>query len=33
LSVEDVEFRVVAANQQPDHCTIARFRQRHAEAL
>jgi transposase len=31
--VEDVAFRVVAANQQPDHCTIARFRQRHAEAL
>jgi transposase len=26
-------FRVVAANQQPDHCTIARFRRRHAEAL
>jgi transposase len=31
--VEDVAFRVVAANQHPDHCTIARFRQRHAEAL
>ena len=31
--VEDVAFRVVAANQRPDHCTIARFRQRHAEAL
>src|SRR5918994_41285 len=31
--VEDVAFRVVAANQQPDHCTIARFSQRHAEAL
>jgi transposase len=31
--VEDVAFRVVAANQNPDHCTIARFRQRHAEAL
>ena len=24
--VEDVAFRVVAANQQPDHATIARFR-------
>jgi transposase len=31
--VEDVAFRVVAANQRPNHCTIARFRQRHAEAL
>ncbi len=27
--VEDVSFRVVAANQAPDHTTIARFRQRH----
>ncbi len=31
--VEDVPFRVIAANQRPDHCTIARFRQQHALAL
>lgn len=31
--VEDVAFRVVAANQQPDHATIARFRATHTEAL
>jgi transposase len=31
--VEDVAFRVVAANQRPDHATIARFRANHAEAL
>lgn len=31
--VEDVAFRVIAANQQPDHATIARFRARHEEAL
>ena len=31
--VEDVAFRVIAANRQPDHCTIARFRQRHETAL
>jgi transposase len=31
--VEDVAFRVLAANQQPDHATIARFRANHAEAL
>jgi transposase len=31
--VEDVAFRVIAANQRPDHCTLARFRQNHAEAL
>jgi transposase len=31
--VEDVAFRVVAANQTPDHATIARFRQRHEIAL
>lgn len=30
---EDVAFRVIAANQVPDHTTIARFRQRHQEAL
>ena len=29
----DVGFRVVAANQCPDHTTIARFRQRHEAAL
>ncbi|MCA1677989.1 MAG: transposase [Actinobacteria bacterium] len=31
--VEDVSFRIVAANQAPDHSTIARFRQRHEAAL
>jgi transposase len=31
--IEDVPFRVIAANQRPDHCTIARFRQQHALAL
>src|SRR4030088_1039107 len=31
--VEDVAFRVIAANQAPDHTTIARFRQRHERAL
>jgi transposase/predicted DNA-binding protein (UPF0251 family) len=31
--VEDVAFRVVAANQVPDHATIARFRVTHAAAL
>jgi transposase len=30
---EDVAFRVVCANQVPDHATIARFRVRHQEAL
>jgi transposase len=29
----DVAFRVVAGNLGPDHATIARFRQRHTEAL
>jgi hypothetical protein len=29
----DVAYRVIAANQVPDHCTIARFRQRHEAAL
>lgn len=29
----DIGFRVVTANQTPDHTTIARFRQRHGEAL
>lgn len=31
--VEDVAFRVVAANQQPDHATIARFRCTHETAI
>ena len=31
--LEDVAFRVIAANQAPDHATIARFRVTHAEAL
>jgi transposase len=31
--VEDVAFRVIAANRAPDHTTIARFRRRHAERL
>ena len=30
---EDVPFRVITANQAPDHATIARFRVRHEEAL
>jgi transposase len=30
---EDVAFRVVAAHQVPDHTTLARFRQRHQDAL
>jgi transposase len=30
---EDVAFRVLAANQTPDHVTIARFRVRHERAL
>jgi transposase len=31
--VEDVAFRVVAANLRPDHATIARFRVEHEQAL
>jgi transposase len=31
--VEDIAYRVIAANRQPDHTTIARFRQRHETAL
>jgi transposase len=31
--VEDVAFRVLAANQTPDHVTVARFRVRHETAL
>ena len=30
---EDVAFRVITANEAPDHATIARFRVRHQEAL
>jgi len=30
---EDVAFRVVAAQRVPDHTTLARFRQRHQDAL
>jgi transposase len=30
---EDVAFRVISANQIPDHATIARFRVRHQQAL
>ena len=30
---EDVAYRVISANQRPDHTTIARFRQRHEDAL
>src|SRR5512147_1130551 len=33
LCRRDVAFRVVAGNLCPDHATIARFRQRHGEAL
>src|SRR5215211_7531019 len=31
--VEGIDYRVIAANRQPDHTTIARFRQRHERAL
>ena len=31
--VEDVAFRVVAANQRPDHATLARFRANHEKAI
>jgi transposase len=31
--VDDVAFRVIAANQQPDHATLARFRRRHQDAI
>jgi transposase len=30
---EDVAFRVIAANQAPDHATVARFRARHEHAI
>jgi transposase len=31
--VDDVAYRVIAAQQKPDHATIARFRARHEDAL
>jgi transposase len=31
--VEDIAFRMITANEQPDHATIARFRARHDDAL
>ena len=31
--IEDIAFWVIAANRVPDHCTIARFGQRHETAL
>ena len=31
--VEDIACRVIAANQKPDHATIARFRARHQDSL
>jgi len=31
--IEDIAYRVIAANQAPDHTTIARFRQRHEDAI
>lgn len=31
--LEDVAYRVIAAQQEPDHATIARFRARHEDAL
>ena len=30
---DDVAFRVISANQVPDHATIARFRVRHEDAI
>jgi transposase len=30
---EDVAYRVLAANQRPDHATLARFRRRHQDAV
>ena len=29
----DIAFRVITANQMPDHCSIARFRQRHEDEV
>lgn len=31
--IEDVAYRVVAANQRPDHATLAGFRRRHQDAI
>ena len=31
--IEDVAYRVIAAHQKPDHATIARFVERHQDAL
>ncbi len=31
--VDDVAYRVLAANQRPDHATLARFRRRHQIAI
>jgi transposase len=31
--LEDIAFRLIAVNQRPDHATIARFIQRHEDAL
>ena len=31
--VDDVAYRVLAANQRPDHATLARFRRRHQAAI
>ncbi len=31
--MDDVAYRVIAANQQPDHATLARFRRRHQETI
>jgi transposase len=31
--LEDIAFRVITANQAPDHATVARFRVRHEDAL
>ena len=33
LCERDIAFRIIAANQRPDHTTLARFRQTHAQAL
>lgn len=33
LCERDIAFRIIAANQQPDHTTLARFRQTHENAL
>jgi transposase len=31
--VDDVAYRVLAADQTPDHATLARFRRRHQDAI